>query len=101
MHVIFLYLAWMNAIDGILTQVGLYFSRIKEGNILMKELYNVNPYLFLIFKFILSFFLYLFFVTKFTSSHTIVKACIYGSVTLYGFVMLIHAFWLLYSAFLL
>ncbi|MGV3265050.1 DUF5658 family protein [Cytobacillus pseudoceanisediminis] len=44
------YLALLNLLDGFITALGLHFNVIEESNPLMRDLYDLHPFIFLFLK---------------------------------------------------
>jgi Domain of unknown function (DUF5658) len=86
------YLALLNLLDGFLTALGLHFNVIEESNPLMRNLYDLHPFLFLSLKIILSCLLIL--LSIFISAESKVKLLAAGASIMYSIVCLLHSVWL-------
>ncbi|WP_430515276.1 DUF5658 family protein [Cytobacillus firmus] len=92
---LFLYLSFLNFIDGTFTFLGLQFSIIEERNPLMAYLFILDPIVFLALKISLSILLCIFPLINFIPSYSIVKVLILGASALYTFVCFIHFIWII------
>ncbi|KAB2336091.1 hypothetical protein F7731_11305 [Cytobacillus depressus] len=91
---IFLYLAVINFVDGMVTFLGIRFSIIEEGNPFMNALYQASPLGFLVLKTLLSCILLTFiFFKKLPSRPSIKNLALAGSL-LYTMVCLLHGVWI-------
>ncbi|MDG4657413.1 DUF5658 family protein [Ectobacillus antri] len=95
MRFIFHYLAWLNAADGIVSFVGLQLRLIEEGNLMMRILYEYNPYLFLACKLTLSAILLPFVLYKgyFSSKFLKITAC--SASFVYTIIFVLHGIWII------
>ncbi|GLB59933.1 DUF5658 family protein [Cytobacillus sp. NCCP-133] len=87
------YLALLNLLDGFLTAIGLHFNIIEESNPLMRNLYDLHPFLFLSLKFILSGLLII--LSIFISAESKVKLFAAGVSIIYSMVCMLHSVWII------
>ncbi|WP_201717008.1 DUF5658 family protein [Rossellomorea arthrocnemi] len=98
MKKLFLGLAFMNMLDGIISFIGLNGSFMVEANPLMNELYSMSPTLFLCFKMILSLLLLiLVFYDKIPRIKWVTSMAFVVGI-MYLFVFCLHSFWIIQTA---
>ncbi|SDK35519.1 DUF5658 family protein [Sediminibacillus albus] len=94
MKKLFVYLAILNLLDGVVTYIGLELRVIAEANPFMDNLYGTSPSVFLGVKLLLSVALLLFCITnKLPRSH-MVKALVVTASVFYLLICMMHGFWL-------
>ncbi|PGT87606.1 MULTISPECIES: DUF5658 family protein [Bacillaceae] len=96
MKYVFLYLALLNIVDGILTYIGLTMNIIDEANPVMKSLFIMKPMYFIVFKFTLSILLSLivYLSLDIVNNKGVFLLTTFAAL-LYSFVMLLHGAWIL------
>ncbi|TDL82325.1 DUF5658 family protein [Peribacillus frigoritolerans] len=90
----FIFLAVVNALDALLTVIGLQYDLIAEANPFMKLLYEIHPLLFAGFKLSFSIFLLLFIFFRCLPSSAAVKFIAYTASIAYGIVLAMHVYWI-------
>ncbi|MGG4490070.1 DUF5658 family protein [Metabacillus idriensis] len=91
---VFIYLAVVNALDALLTVIGLKYGLIAEANPFMKLLYEIHPLLFAGFKLTFSILLLLFIYFRCLPSSSAVKFIAYTASFGYGIVLAMHVYWI-------
>lgn len=91
---LFIYLAILNFLDGIVTFIGLTLGKIEEANPIMSFLYETNPGIFLIIKIGLSVLLILIYINLKILNASIVKSLLMISSIFYSVVCLQHYYWI-------
>jgi hypothetical protein len=91
---LFIYLAVLNILDGIVTFMGLTFGKIEEANPIMNLLFETSPGLFLGIKIGLSLLLILIYINLKILNASIVKSLLLISSILYSVVCFQHYYWL-------
>ncbi|SFA89699.1 MULTISPECIES: DUF5658 family protein [unclassified Bacillus (in: firmicutes)] len=92
---LFIYLALVNLIDGIVTFIGLHLNVITEANHLMAVVYDNSPFLFMLIKIFLSACLLVFvFKIKLNRTKLLLSLVMFASVA-YSFTLSLHVYWIL------
>ncbi|WP_419865735.1 DUF5658 family protein [Bacillus dakarensis] len=92
---LFLYLGFLNILDGVLTFWGISFSYINEWNPFMNALFEAHPLLFLFFKVFLSCLIsILAFINK-VPLKTCTKVLVVAASILYSGVNVLHLYWII------
>lgn len=86
------YLALLNLLDGFITALGLHFNVIEESNPLMRDLYDLHPFIFLFLKITLSGLLII--LSIFISAEMRIKLLAAGASIVYSIVCLLHSVWI-------
>ncbi|TMU84252.1 hypothetical protein FGG79_15255 [Bacillus sp. BHET2] len=94
---LFLCLALLNLVDGIISYIGLKGSFMEEGNPLMNEVYRVSPILFLGIKLLLSFILILVVVYDKIPRLKWVTVLTYIISVIYFITFFLHGVWMIQS----
>jgi hypothetical protein len=90
----FMYLAFINFLDGAVTYFGLKSDAIEEANPIMRHLYEVDPFLFLGVKIGLSILLLLFYTMLKTPKTNLVRNLAFVSSIIYTLVCFKHYYWI-------
>lgn len=98
MVLLFHYLSALNIFDAFVTFFGLQNSIIEEMNPLMNNLYEVNPFLFILTKLAFSVFLYLFIFLKKVPNSRVTKGLTLFASSIYTGIFFLHCYWLIMSA---
>jgi hypothetical protein len=91
---LFIYLAFLNILDGIVTFIGLTLGKIEEANPIMNLLFETSPGLFLGIKVGLSLLLILIYINLKILNASIVKSLLLITSIFYSFVCLQHYYWI-------
>jgi Domain of unknown function (DUF5658) len=94
---LFLGLAFLNLMDGIISFIGINGSFMVEANPLMNKMYTTSPILFLGIKLLLSFFLVLIVVYDRIPRLKWVTSMAYIVSVIYLFVFCLHGIWIIQS----
>ncbi|MFD5850831.1 DUF5658 family protein [Cytobacillus pseudoceanisediminis] len=86
------YLALLNLLDGFITALGLHFNVIEESNPLMRDLYDLHPFIFLFLKITFSGLLII--LSIFISAESRIKLLAAGASIVYSIVCLQHSVWI-------
>ncbi|MFD2445748.1 DUF5658 family protein [Bacillus sp. CGMCC 1.16607] len=90
----FIYLAFINIVDGLVTYIGLKLGNIEEANPLMSFLFDFDPILFISVKLGLSILLIMFiYLIKAPKSRVIHSLLVFSSM-IYTFVCFKHLYWI-------
>lgn len=88
------YLALLNLLDGFITALGLHFNVIEESNPLMRDLYDLHPFIFLFLKITFSGLLII--LSIFISAESRIKLLAAGTSIVYSIVCLLHSVWIFF-----
>ncbi|SLL34456.1 Uncharacterised protein [Mycobacteroides abscessus subsp. abscessus] len=94
MKLLFLLLSLLNFFDGIFTFLGIKLNHISEANPLMNYLWEISPFLFLLLKVALSFFL-VYLAISFSSKNIRLWVFLLSiPLMLYSSILLLHIVWI-------
>jgi hypothetical protein len=94
MFFLFMYLAFINFLDGAATYFGLRADAIEEANPIMRQLYDTDPFLFLAVKIALSILLILVYMMIKEPKTNLVRNLAFVSSIIYTLVCFKHYYWI-------